>query len=799
MHFVSRIIRITLLLALLLGVTFLGAPVAAQGDGGGTDPNGETPPVTEPTVPAAPGVLQLYALTCDDAANAGVLRLYLPGEFVADATCRETTSYVYVDGIDYGPVAPWLELQLAAGYHTVTELTTGVARDVELLSGVATLMTIVTFVAPVVEEPTPTIEPTVEAASEEVVELSFVTHLCAPAIQTADALYSLGSNINRIVECPVITLPGYAPPAGAVNGGQASFDYALSPEVGEPLSLGFASYTASDICESEVGIDLNGNPVDDACYSRSRYDLEIADGFVAVQQTVVPPLTRLGGVETAQPEDGGAITSVDPGSGSFTLDTTLRSSSSRLTVHVYLFVPPQISLSYHVCSPEITTRDVLAALGDVFTQLQSCPAQVAVADGGSLDVDFTVVDGAGSVYGRGSAVYDAGDICELDLRYDFNGVVGDNACISSPRYVIEQVTLGGMTVTTALGSPEQRVGAEAFVPGRGDEATLVGFDESSQTVTLQTGSNGDVWLHLFVLSSQPEPTPTETATAIPSPTATTTPSPTATATASPSATSTRTPTAAATATPTAQVTPAPTQTPRPNQEGGMVQVAALYCLSNVTATTLTALSPGQMASASQLGGSSCFGGDGEFRVLLNGTSSMSSFRLGRDGVETVGPIPATGSGSQHTLVDVFSGRSTSFSVAPGLVTRVIVRIEVAQGGVDAGLPSASGSGNYPDFGVNYPGAAGDAFGGFITDNLITDELVTDDLITNTGSSGFSMGEDDFSKALFADLHGEALSGVDELPGVGSGTAGERLPVTLVTLLALAAVILGWTIRRRPIA
>lgn len=788
----SRLVRTILMFTLLVGLGSATAAVRAQETGTEVEIAQEGSPDTE--TPPALGVLQLYAVACEDEVNAGVVAIYTAAEFVAGGNCVDSTSAVLVDGIDYGPAAPWLELQLDAGWHTVTDINSGVARDVEILADTATLVTIVTFTAPAVaEEPTSTPEPTVEAASEEAtVELAIVTHLCSPEIQSADQLYGLGTVIDRLVACPAATLPGYAPPAGSVNSGEMSFDYSIAPATGDPLTLGAAEYTASDLCESEAGVDLNGNPNDDTCYSRSRYAVTVPDGPVSVQQTLLPSLHRLGGVETDNAEDGAAVTGADAASGFFTLDTTLRAGGSRLIVHVYVFAPPQVSISYHVCGPDITSPDSLAAFGDAFAQFQACPAQASTISGGALDVDFTLADGGGQVFGLGAAQYEAAEICEAELGVDFNGNPADNACIASPRYLVENAIQGQIVVDSVLGNPEQRVGAVRFAPGSGDDATFVSFDESTGQVILQTGADGDVWLHLFVLTQASEPA---TATSTPPATATSTHTPTVAAT----ATATRTPTPQPTGTATRTPVPAATQTPRPNTGEGMVQVAALYCISNVTVSTLTALAPGETAGAGLLGGGSCFGGDGEFQVLLNGSDAMPSFRLGNDGVEVFGPLPATSGGSQHAVVDVLTGQSTGFSVAPGLVTRVILKIEVGQAAVDSGFGPRTGSvsSGIPNFGANFPGGPGDAFGGFITD-----ELVTDDLIPNTSASAGAgiTGDESYARAITANLYALRLSEVDsveEFTHVGTGSTDDvGADLAAMATAAVLAMALGLIIRRR---
>jgi hypothetical protein len=206
-------------------------------------------------------------------------------------------------------------------------------------------------------------------------------------------------------------------------------------------------------------------------------------------------------------------------------------------------------------------------------------------------------------------------------------------------------------------------------------------------------------------------------------------------------------------------------------------VVALYCLTS-GGTSVVALAPGASASASDLGGSSCFAGDASIQITYSNGESMPALKLGRDGVESIQNIPAT-AGTLHTLSEQLTGQSATFAIGPGTVTRVIVKFGAGTAMVDEGVTSSSG------------GAGGTGTGS--TGGLVTDELIGDEgALFGSSFSGIS-----YTSLVVEDVDAQAVSSVKDaksLPGVGvwpKATIHQYLAMlaalsVLLTVLALTA-------------
>jgi len=307
-------------------------------------------------------------------------------------------------------------------------------------------------------------------------------------------------------------------------------------------------------------------------------------------------------------------------------------------------------------------------------------------------------------------------------------------------------------------------------------------------VSLDTSFDGDLTIHLFGIPTALEETPTPISTATPTQSRTPVP-PSATATRTPSVTSpaaTRTPTRTATVpagTSTSTATSIPATATEPTgstTENGTLTVVALYCLTS-SGTSVLALAPGAAASASDLGGSSCFAGDAAVQITFANGESMPALKLGRDGVESIQNIPAT-SGGLHTLSEQLTGQSTSFEIDPGTVTRVIVKFGAGTAMVDEGVSSSTGGSD---------GTGGtDSTGGLVTDELIGDEGA----LFGSSFSGIS-----YTSLVVEDVDAQALSSVKDaqsLPGVGVWP-GASVHQYLAMLVALSVLLtaLALTARR----
>jgi hypothetical protein len=711
-----------------------------------------------PDEPAATGVLRVVALDCTLAEGEGYLALLLESEFVPDASCVESVAAVYVDGVDYGPAAPALELTLDVGVHTVVELSTGTSREIDVFADTVSTMWVVNFA--VVE--------VAEEAVTDTVTLSLIVHACEPAVISADSLLALGGRYDRLSKCPVLTLPGEYAPEGSVTAGQDWFDFAIQDANGFAASMADAVFMPDLVCESGLGLQLSPSPLDDACYSTSRYDVAVPATSLTVGTTAMPALHRFGYAETGDPAIESAAYVLDSTAGTFAVEAG-SGYGDPLTVHVYLLAPPELTVVQHLCGADITTADQLSALGGFVPRALACPAVTRAVDGGGLDFDATVADGAAVSHPLGGGEIVTWSACEFELGFDYNGDPNDNACLEMPAYRLTNVARGAVEIWQTFGTADTTFGGVDFVPGTDDAATLVGSDAASAMVALNTSSDGDVVVHLYALAvpaveEEPEPSVT--------------PVPTATA----------------------------TQVP-PEVTTGSVQVAALYCLGAQTATTLTALDPGQPATASELGGD-CFGGDGQVQITLASGEVQPAFRLGRTGLKWIDGLPVSdGDGGSHLLTDQVSGQSVPFDIEPGLVTRVILRIEVAFGTDSDPGPSTTGT----DGGPTSTGSESSNGAGTSTDpldllaNLVTDVLVTDELsgIPDAGTSyEGSYDANSFVVDLLGGLETDELASVKAsgIPVVGVRNDEVDRSVAILALGIGGALLLmlgGLWARRRP--
>ena len=325
--------------------------------------------------------------------------------------------------------------------------------------------------------------------------------------------------------------------------------------------------------------------------------------------------------ETGSDADAGVITGSDPSAWYLGLDTSLRGTDAPV-IHLYYLNPPRVNVVMHLCGSEITSTDDLSALGSLAAQVLTCPAVARTVEGGSADFGASVADGNWGARSLDAALFDWTVLCESDLG-DWNGNGGDNACIDGPTYRFNQTALGYVTVSLDYAPAGYTFGGASS----SDSGVVTGVDPGSGVVTLDTSYDGDVTVHLFGIAEIVEPSQTPL----------------------PTATSTRTPTATA---PTrfrrAQPPPAhrlrlrrmprlrrqPARQPCPGRlqpqrqrrssrtateptgsttGNGTVTIVALYCLTS-GGTSVVALAPGASASASDLGGSSCFAGDATVQI-----------------------------------------------------------------------------------------------------------------------------------------------------------------------------------------
>ena len=644
-----------------------------------------------------------------------------------------------------------LDLQLDVASYGLMEPVSGASRVVDVYADSLTVVYIVTTVLVAAEVPEEEIEGADDAEVLDTTAFSVQMHVCDPGIQDADALLALGGRAARLAECPVLTLPENYAPDGAVTAGQAWFDIALSGDSGFAASLSSGTFTPDQTCESTLGVQLSTNPYDDACYSTSSYGLDATRETMTLSMTALPDLHRFGYAETG--DDVTAVWVVDQSTGIAAAE--LATAGETALVHVYLFAPPRVTVVQHVCGPEITSPEAVEALGGFMPRNTACPA----VSRDTFGFDATIADGWGATHALSSIATEWLEACEADLGFDINGVGNDNACLQFPSYTAVNAGRGAVEVYPAYPDGYQLGGLD-FTPGTNDGATLLAIDLVQPVIALDTTFDGNVVLHLYAIPETEEPA---------QPSATATATATATVTATATAPSTTTPVSTGTATPTVPATGA----------FGTVQVVALYCLGTQNSTSLRALAPGQPAGQAEIGGQ-CFGGDAQIQIAFAGEGQGEAIRLGRDGVAWLEEAPV---GSSHSIADVVSGKSTTFSVQQGAITRVVLRIDAALG--------TTSSGSAPENGQ--PGGTTGVNPLDLLGLLVTDVLVTDVLnIADAGEmSAGSYDANAYAVDLLGGLAVDELASVtaDGMPAVGNGERATRASPILVQIAAMISALL----------
>lgn len=173
-------------------------------------------------------------------------------------------------------------------------------------------------------------------------------HACPAAIQSEADFDALGSFLNKVLTCPVITLPGDTGPAGAVDAGELPFDFTLTATNGVS-TLADATFMPAKLCETDLNMDVNGDGQvsADTCVEVSHYALsDVAEGTVTIDETTPPAGHRPGSLEFS-PGSGDDLTlvSFDATTGRIVLDTTADDATTgaaeagpdMIMVHVYNF------------------------------------------------------------------------------------------------------------------------------------------------------------------------------------------------------------------------------------------------------------------------------------------------------------------------------------------------------------------------------------------------------------------------------------------------------------------------------
>jgi hypothetical protein len=198
-----------------------------------------------------------------------------------------------------------------------------------------------------------------EEPAPETTMVMVMKHVCPDAIQTAEQFDALGGFLQKVLACPVITLPGDNGPDGAldadddffdqfVEGGATDFNFGVAGANGG-WDLSAATFIPARVCETDVNADANGDGTisPDICVEVSHYAIDgVAEGAVTITETMTPSGFRFGDIEfTPNSGDAETLVSIDAATGAVNLDTTADDATtgegaagpSAVMLHVYNF------------------------------------------------------------------------------------------------------------------------------------------------------------------------------------------------------------------------------------------------------------------------------------------------------------------------------------------------------------------------------------------------------------------------------------------------------------------------------
>jgi len=183
---------------------------------------------------------------------------------------------------------------------------------------------------------------TVDCGAAQPVVITVMKHVCPASIQTQAQFDALGSFIDKVLACPVITVPGDVGPAGAIDAGEKSFVFTVTDPDGVVHSMadGDAAFVPAQLCEATIG-DVDGNPDNNVCVETSHYMWSgLKEGITTITELNPPSGYRYGALEFT-PQDlhpnTDAQSLISAGNGVIVLDTRLPHHQSDVMLHVYNF------------------------------------------------------------------------------------------------------------------------------------------------------------------------------------------------------------------------------------------------------------------------------------------------------------------------------------------------------------------------------------------------------------------------------------------------------------------------------
>ncbi len=169
-------------------------------------------------------------------------------------------------------------------------------------------------------------------------QILVIKHQCKN-IESVDDFDATGDFFDKWQECPAVTRNGDDGPDDAVDGGHGTFDFDVEGSDGTVQTIAGASFVSDQLCESDLGEDINDDPNDDLCLSSAGYLFQnvIQGPGVLVTETKSPANYHYGSTEF-DPESGDDASLVDASDdGVIELDTTL---DGGIVLHVFNLKTP---------------------------------------------------------------------------------------------------------------------------------------------------------------------------------------------------------------------------------------------------------------------------------------------------------------------------------------------------------------------------------------------------------------------------------------------------------------------------
>jgi hypothetical protein len=149
---------------------------------------------------------------------------------------------------------------------------------------------------------------------------------------------AFGATVETVLECPTVVLPGDEQTAGAVAGGESTFDFSVTDADGTAVLSADGMYAASAACETDVMYDADRSGALDAgvCLDLSHYAFEVStDGQVTVTETAAPAGLVFGALRFT-PGSGDDAALVSAANGEIVLDVAA-DEDGMIMLHVYNF------------------------------------------------------------------------------------------------------------------------------------------------------------------------------------------------------------------------------------------------------------------------------------------------------------------------------------------------------------------------------------------------------------------------------------------------------------------------------